>query len=35
MFIFRDNIRAICIWFDGGERKERSFSLDTLAIAKD
>jgi hypothetical protein len=35
MFIFRDNIRAICIWFDGGERKEGSFSLDTLAIAKD
>src|SRR5437899_11863571 len=29
------NIRAICIWFDGGERKEGSFSLDTLAIAKD
>ena len=29
------NIRAICIWFDGGERKEGSFSLDTLAIVKD
>ena len=29
------NIRAICIWFDGGERKEGSFSLDTLVIAQD
>jgi uncharacterized protein YodC (DUF2158 family) len=29
------NVRAICIWFDGGERKEGSFSLDTLVIAQD
>jgi hypothetical protein len=27
--------RARCLWFDGGERKEGEFSLDTLAIAKD
>jgi uncharacterized protein YodC (DUF2158 family) len=29
------NIRAICLWFDGGERKEGSFSLETLETAKD
>ena len=29
------HIRASCLWFDGGERKEGEFSLDTLAIAKD
>jgi uncharacterized protein YodC (DUF2158 family) len=29
------NIRAICLWFDGGERKEGGFSLETLETAKD
>jgi uncharacterized protein YodC (DUF2158 family) len=29
------NMRAICIWFDGGERNEGSFRLDTLEIAND
>ena len=31
----KSNIRAICIWFDGGERKEGVFKLASLEIAKD
>jgi uncharacterized protein YodC (DUF2158 family) len=29
------NIRAMCIWFDGGERKEGNFPPEALETAKD
>ena len=31
----KSNIRAICIWFDGGERKEGNFPPKTLETAAD
>jgi uncharacterized protein YodC (DUF2158 family) len=31
----KPSIRAACIWFDGGEKKEGNFSPETIEIAKD
>jgi uncharacterized protein YodC (DUF2158 family) len=30
-----DKFGATCVWFDGGERKEGLFKLDSLEIARD